>query len=149
MKNLFQSECANEILQRIDRLTPQTQRQWGRMDVAQMLAHCAVTMEVATDQKYLPWAFIGKILGRFFRSSFIGEKPVPKNSPTNPAFLMTGQHDFLAEKERLKKLVRQFFEGGESKCTKHPHSFFGPLTAVEWATGMYKHLDHHLRQFGV
>lgn len=80
MKNLFQSEAANEILQRIDRLTPETTHQWGKMNVTQMLAHCAVTMEVATDQKYLPWTFIGKVLGRFFKSSFIGEKPVPKTA---------------------------------------------------------------------
>ncbi|MBX7152175.1 DUF1569 domain-containing protein [bacterium] len=148
MKNLFQREAMNEILSRIDRLSPQSQRQWGKMDVAQMLAHCVVSMEVATDQKYLPWMFIGKVLGRFFKSNFVDEKPFKKNNPTHSTFIMTGQHDFAAEKERLKNLVRQFTEGGEVKCTKHPHAFFGPLTEMEWATGMYKHLDHHLRQFG-
>jgi transposase InsO family protein len=63
--------------------------------------------------------------------------------------VIADKRDFAREQEQLKVCVRQFHEGGEERCTKHPHSFFGPLTPQEWATGMYKHLDHHLRQFGV
>jgi Protein of unknown function (DUF1569) len=63
-------------------------------------------------------------------------------------FVISDKRDFVREQERLKGNVRQFHEGGEVRCTKHPHPFFGSVTPQEWATGMYKHLDHHLRQFG-
>ncbi len=148
MKNLFEKNTLTEILQRCEKLQPSAQRQWGKMDVAQMLAHCCATMEVATGQKFPPRLFIGKLIGRFAKPSFIGEKPFPHNSPTDKSFIVTDVRDFKKEKERLVQLVKQFAEGGAAKCTKHPHSFFGSLTPQEWSIGMYKHLDHHLRQFG-
>jgi len=49
----------------------------------------------------------------------------------------------------LCALIDRFAVGGPQCCTKHPHTFFGQMTPEEWATLMYKHLDHHLRQFGV
>ncbi len=113
-----------------------------------MLAHCAITMEMATGQRHLPRVFIGRIVGPMVKSSFLGPKPFSKNSPTDKSFLIKDQRNFDAEKERLLILVKQFAEGSEAKCTTHPHAFFGKLTPTEWATIMYKHLDHHLTQFG-
>ncbi len=49
----------------------------------------------------------------------------------------------------LSRLIDKFAAGGAAGCTKNPHSFFGKMTPEEWAILMYKHLDHHLRQFGV
>jgi transposase InsO family protein len=63
--------------------------------------------------------------------------------------VIADSRDFFREQEQLKLKVLQFHEGGEAKCTRHPHPFFGALTPQEWARGSYKHLDHHLRQFGV
>jgi hypothetical protein len=45
-------------------------------------------------------------------------------------------------------LIDRFAAAGPQGCTTHPHAFFGSLTPDEWAILMYKHLDHHLRQFG-
>jgi hypothetical protein len=149
MQNLFQPEAANEIVARIDKLEPTAQRQWGKMDVAQMLAHCSTTLDVASGRLVLPRMFIGRILGPLAKPNFINEKPFSKNSPTHGKFVITGSRDFAREQAELKQRVQQFQQGGEANCTKHPHTFFGPLTPQEWATGMYKHLDHHLRQFGV
>jgi transposase InsO family protein len=59
------------------------------------------------------------------------------------------ERDFVAERQRLRGLIDRFAAGGPAGCTKHPHSFFGPMTPEEWAALNYKHLDHHLRQFGV
>ena len=69
--------------------------------------------------------------------------------PTDNSFLVVDQRNFEKEKARLIELVTQFSTGGEAKCTTHPHPFFGKVTPHEWGAGMYKHLDHHLRQFGV
>jgi hypothetical protein len=149
MQNLFQPEAVAEVIARIDKLQPTTQHQWGKMDVAQMMAHCSATLDVASGRVVLPRMLIGRILGPFVRSTFINDKPFSKNGPTDKNFVIADKRDFAREQEQLKVRVRQFHEGGEAQCSKHPHSFFGPLTPREWGTGMYKHLDHHLRQFGV
>jgi Protein of unknown function (DUF1569) len=149
MKSLFEKEAEEEISNRINRLSVDSKGLWGKMDVAQMLAHCAVTMEIATGTKKLPRLFIGRVLGPFVKSSYLGPKPFPDNSPTDKNFIIKDQRDFDVEKKRLLSLVKQFSEGGEGKCTTHPHSFFGKLTPAQWGTSTLKHLDHHLRQFGV
>jgi hypothetical protein len=148
MENLYGTEATKAILTRIENLKPDASKQWGKMDVSQMMAHCSAALEVATDQKRIPRIFIGRILGPLFKSSYHSDKPFGKGSPTANEFIITDQRDFDKEKARLIKLVKQFAEGGEAKCTKEPHSFFGSITAQEWGTGMYKHMDHHLRQFG-
>ncbi len=147
MKNLFNQEAEQEILNRFNTLTPDSRRQWGKMYVDQMLAHCSVTLEVATGQKSPPRLFIGKLLAPFFKSSVLSDKPFSKNGPTDKSFIVTDRRDFDAEKTKLTGLIKQFSEGGAEKCTTHPHSFLGKLTADEWGLIMYKHLDHHLKQF--
>jgi Protein of unknown function (DUF1569) len=149
MQNLFQADAVNEVISRIDKLEAATQHQWGKMDVAQMMAHCSATLDVASGHVVLPRMFIGRILGPFVRSTLTNDKPFSRNGPTDKGFVISDKRDFAQEREQLKKRVRQFHQGGEEQCTKHPHSFFGALTPLEWATGIYKHLDHHLRQFGV
>ena len=147
MQNLFQPEAVSEVIARVDKLHPGSQRQWGKMDVAQMMAHCSATLDVASGRVVLPRMFIGRLLGPFVRPAFTNDKPFSKNGPTDKSFVIADKRDFVKEQEQLKARVRQFHEGGEAQCTKRPHSFFGPLTPQQWATGMYKHLDHHLRQF--
>jgi hypothetical protein len=71
------------------------------------------------------------------------------NSPTVEGLAVTDKRDLEIERKRLSGLIDRFVAAGPSGCTKHPHSFFGRLTPDEWAILMYKHLDHHLRQFGV
>lgn len=148
MKNLFERETVEEIISRIDKLQPASQRQWGKMDVAQMLAHCSAGMDMASGRLNLPRAFIGRLLGPFVKPIYTNEKPFSQNNPTAKELVFSGQRDFLREQQQLREKIRQFYEGGEAKCTRHPHPFFGALTPQEWSRGMYKHLDHHLRQFG-
>lgn len=147
MKNLFSKEAEQEVLTRLNNLSPQSARQWGKMEVDQMLAHCSAALEVAVGQKSPPRLFIGKILAPFFKSTVLGDKPFSKNGPTDKSFIITDRRDFTAEKSKLTGLINQFSAGGAAKCTTHPHSFLGRLTPDEWARLMYKHLDHHLKQF--
>ena len=148
-KNLFEQETVDDVISRIDKLQPTSQRQWGKMDVAQMMAHCSITMDIASGSLNLPRLFIGRLIGPFARSIYINEKPFSKNGPTGKELVVAAPRDFTREREQLKLKIRQFSEGGEVRCTRHPHPFFGPLTPRAWSRGMYKHLDHHLRQFGV
>jgi hypothetical protein len=93
--------------------------------------------------------FLGRLIAPFLKGIYTNEKPFQKNGPTGRELVVADQRDFAREREQLKAKVRQFYEGGEARCTQHPHPFFGSLTPRAWSRGMYKHLDHHLRQFGV
>ena len=148
MKNLFQADAVEEVMARIERLSPSSQPQWGKMDVAQMLAHLSTTMDMASGKFAAKRSLIGKLIGQRVRRIMSDDSPMRRNSPTAKELKVTAS-DFAREHERLKQSVREFHEGGESQVTKHPHPFFGDLTPLEWSTGMYKHLDHHLKQFGV
>jgi hypothetical protein len=149
MKTLLDPSVVVEMKQRLTALHPGSGRQWGKMDVAQALAHCSAGMEMALGDKHPPRLLIGRIIGPLFRSAYSNEKPMQPGSPTHPSLVVKDQRDFARERERLGSLIERFSAGGAKSCTTHPHPFFGKLTAAEWGSGMYKHLDHHLRQFGV
>jgi hypothetical protein len=118
------------------------------MDVAQMMAHCSGALDMASGKLNPPRMLIGWIIGPLVRPIYTNEKPFSRNNPTDKNLVISDTRDFAREQERLKICVREFHQGGEEKCTRHPHPFFGALTPSEWSRGMYKHLDHHLRQFG-
>jgi len=149
MKNLFQPDAVDEVVSRIGRLQPAAQRQWGTMDVAQMMAQCSAALDLASGRLVRPRILLGRLIGPLVRPIYSNDKPLSRNSPTDKKLVISDQRDFNREQEQLKTRIQQFHEGGEAQCTKHPHPFFGALTPHEWSTGMYKHLDHHLRQFGV
>lgn len=148
MKNLFQQETVDEVIARIDKLQPAAQRQWGKMEVPQMMAHCSRALDMATGTLILPRLLIGRIIGPFVKPIYTNEKPFARSNPTDKKLVVSDQRDFAHEQQQLKQKVQQFYQGGEEQCTRHPHPFFGALTPQEWSRGMYKHLDHHLRQFG-
>lgn len=148
MRNLFNETDTTEIINRLRNLKPNSQRLWGKMEIDQMLTHSRKALEMATGENDLPRVFIGKLIGRFFIKSFTNEKPFGKNGPTDKTLKITGQRDFEKEKQKLIETIKKFQTGGENKCSSHPHPFFGKVTPTEWSIGMYKHLDHHFRQFG-
>jgi hypothetical protein len=150
MKNLFEPATVEEIRARVARLGPTSQRQWGKMTAPQALAHCATTMEWATGDRIEPRAFVGRIFGPIAKSRVLkDEQPMAKNMPTAKSLIVNDERDLRKEGQRLCALIERFSAGGPAKCTKNPHTFFGSLTPEEWAQLMYKHVDHHLRQFGV
>jgi hypothetical protein len=150
MNNLFEAATAKEIRERIARLCPASQRQWGKMTAPQAMAHCSAVMEWAVGDSVAPRMFVGRILGPLVKSKVLkDEKPMVRNTPTAKSLVVKDERDLAKECARLSALVERFSAGGPQCCTKHPHTFFGRLTPEEWATLMYKHVDHHLRQFGV
>jgi hypothetical protein len=150
MKNLFEPERVREIRERLDRLQPSSERQWGTMAPAQMVEHCSRGLEMALGDKKLPRVPISYVLGWVVKPlAFRDDEPFRRNSPTAQALIVSDAHDLDTERLRLHGLIDRFAAGGPSCCTAHPHAFFGRLTPDEWAILMYKHLDHHLRQFGV
>lgn len=149
MNNLFDQSDVARILERIEKLTENSRRQWGKMNVAQMLAHCNVSIETAMGLNVIDRVFIGRIIGPLMKPSVLGKKPFAKNSPTDKSYIFTGERVFEEEKSKTIATINKFFEGGPAQCTSHPHPFFGKFTPEQWAVFQWKHLDHHLRQFGV
>ncbi len=149
MKNLFEPAAANEIRERLARLTPQSQRAWGKMSAAQMLAHCANSLDAAVGDVRPPRLLAGWLLGWAAKRGLKSDQPPPRNSPTTPDLRVRDEREFERERQRLAALIDRFVAGGPAACTTHPHSFFGALAPEEWATLLYKHLDHHFRQFQV
>ena len=145
---LFNDDDRAAVLARIDALQPAATRQWGKMNAAQMLCHCAHALDMATGNRPMKQAWIGKILAPLVRKSVLGRKPFSKNSPTDPTFVVSDERDFGAERARLVALINQFAVQGPESAGRLTHSFFGKLTGDEWGRLMCKHLDHHLRQFG-
>lgn len=149
MKNLFDEGTVSELTTRIQRLDERTQAYWGKMNVAQALTHCAGVLEMAVGLRRPPRVFIGRILGPALKRRALGTAaPLRRNTPTIPEFVVLDRRDLATARDQLLALIELFSSGGPALCTKHPHPFFGHLTPQEWAAFEYKHIDHHLRQFG-
>ena len=150
MQNLFTSKGAQTTIDRINQLTPETQAQWGKMNVAQMLAHLNVAYDMAMTNQYTKPGTLKKfMLKMFIKNAVVGPKPYPKNGRTAPEFVISDERDFVAEKKKLVDYINQVQKlGGAHFNGKESHSF-GPLNENEWNTLFSKHLDHHLTQFGV
>jgi Protein of unknown function (DUF1569) len=148
MKNLFQTDTAAEVKERIAGLTPNSPRLWGKMSAGQAVAHCCVSMKWALGEIVPPRMFVGRVIGGVIKPLVLGDdKPMRRNSPTAPTLIVQDERDLAVEKQRLSHLLDRFVEDGPQAFAVRPHCFFGKLTPDEWAILMYKHLDHHLRQF--
>jgi len=149
-KNLFEAAAVDDVKRRMEQLRPESERLWGKMNSAQALAHCCVAIGMAMGEVRPPRILLGRLLGPLAKKSVIvNGTPMRRNSMTEKSAVVTDERDFVVERQRLRESIDRFAAGGPGICTTHPHFFFGPLTPVEWATLMYQHLDHHLRQFRV
>jgi hypothetical protein len=150
MKNLFEAAAVEEVKERLARLRPDSGRLWGKMNAAQAVAHCAAGLELAVGDRLPPRKLLGRIIGGLVKPMALGtDEPMRRNTPTVKDLVVRDERDLDMERKRLSALIDRFAAAGPGGCTTHPHSFFGRLTPQEWAILMYKHLDHHLRQFGV
>ncbi len=151
MENVFDSKESQNYIDRINKLTPETQRKWGKMSVDQALAHLNVAYSYVFESgKYPKPGFIAKFfLKKFVKPKVVNELSYKENIPTSPAFIIADERDFEEEKkkligniQRVQQLGREAFEGKENVS-------FGKMTAQEWNNMFAKHLNHHLSQFGV
>ena len=151
MQNVFDAKDAQEYINRINNLTPETQRKWGKMSVNQVLAHLNVAYDLTfMPEKFPKPSFIAKfLLSRFVKPKITNEIPYKQSLPTSPAFIIADERNFEEEKakligniQRVQQLGREAFEGKENIN-------FGKMTAQGWNNMFAKHLNHHLEQFGV
>lgn len=148
--NTFDHSTTEKVLDRLNSLTADSQPQWGKMSIGQMLAHLNVAYEMAYGEKVVKnGAFAKFMLKKFVKPIVVGDKPYKRNSRTAPAFLMTDSKEFEKEKERLIAYVRKTEENGGDYFEGKESASFGPCTSKEWSNMFYKHIDHHFTQFGV
>jgi len=148
MKSLFDAAVFQQTVGRIEGLQPAAARQWGKMTPSQMLEHTTRALEMACGKGPQKQFWLGKLIGWAVRKSFVGEKPFSKNGPTDPDLIVRDEPNFDAAKNRLLAVMREFQSGGASGCDGNVHAFFGRMSGAEWGVTQFKHLDHHLRQFG-
>ena len=147
MKNILNEKDYSEIKDRIQRLSATSIRRWGKMDMQQMLVHCTVQLKLALSE--IP----SKTQGPSFMRSGLGKwilfsnMPWPKGANTPAEMNAQHAHFSLADVETEKKELLDYLEKAKYKEHLEPHPFFGNLNRKEWARLIYKHLDHHLKQF--
>ena len=146
VKNLFDTAVKQELIDRINTLAPESKAIWGKMNVAQMLAHCQMPLGVATGKHILKRNFLFSLIGPLFKKQLFNDKPFKRNLPTDKTFIIANPQDFAKEKQSLIDMINSF---SEASMSGKPHPFFGDLSNEEWSRGTWKHLDHHLQQFGV
>ena len=148
--NIFTKEVSDGIIERLNKLTPESQRKWGKMDVSKMLAHCNVAYEsIYEPDKHPKAGFPMNLILRFIvKPMVVGEKPPKKNSPTGPQFIIKSDKDFDAERARLIAYIERTQELGETEFDGRESHSFGVLNKTQWSNMLYKHIDHHLTQFG-
>jgi hypothetical protein len=148
--SIYLASTTEELFRRIDQLNPQSQGLWGKMTVGQMLSHCAVPYEQILGLNTVqPSLFMRIILKLFLKKSMVNEVPYKQNLPTAPSFIRSDQYDFEKEKDGLKTHIKTIQEMGAEKLAATPSLSLGTLSATEWNNLLYKHIDHHLQQFGV
>jgi Protein of unknown function (DUF1569) len=148
MDNLFEPATAAEIISRIQKLQPTSRAQWGKMNVAQMLAHCQGPIEVYFGEKKAKRQLMGVLFGKIAIKRLLGDKPWRRSLPTAREFKIVDTRDFEVERNKLVGIVNRFSAEGYT-ITSFTHPFFGKMSSQEYALFNYRHLDHHLQQFGV
>lgn len=149
MQSLFSASYNDGIIERINKLTVSSRPTWGKMNVGQMLTHCQQPLLVGTGELTLKRSLIGYLFGKIMKKKFLGGKKFDKNLPTDKSFIIIDKREFEIEKEKLIALIKAYKSQGAAVVKNESHPFFGKMSPDEWALLSWKHLDHHLTQFGV
>lgn len=149
MNSLFNPADRDALARRIAELEPGALRQWGRMDAAQMLKHCSMALGDLLGNRPVKQRLLGKLVTPLIRGQIFGDRPFRRNAPTDPLYVVSDPQDFEAERARLATLIDRVVQRGAARTEGMVHPFFGRLSGAQWGRLIYKHFDHHLRQFGV
>ena len=151
--NLLDKEIRDAIINRINKLTPDNQAGWGKMNVNQMICHCTDQLRISLGEKGTPEkpaGFFARTLLKFLVLKVIS---IPKNVPTSPKVDQvdgdgTPPTDFESDRNTLIEYIEKFVKASHEEAST-PHFKFGAMSKREWAILANKHLDHHLKQFSI
>lgn len=146
MKSVFDQSVRTEMIRRIESLNDNSRAQWGKMNVHQMLKHCILCDEMFLGKKKYKRVFLGQIFGRLGLKNLLkDETPLKHGSPTGTAFKITATGgDIANEKQQWKALIEEYANYANPGFE---HWFFGKMTKDQVGWFVFKHNDHHLRQF--
>ena len=147
MKSIFDIETRTEILKRIEGLNKETKAAWGQMTVTQMVKHCALCEKYYHGNLAVSRSFLGRLIGKTVINKMLkdDQSVLQKNAPTKPQFKVNHDIENLElEKEQWKSLIEQYASFDNDYFT---HWFFGKMSKQQLGQFIYKHCDHHLRQF--
>lgn len=147
MKTLWNDDDRNELLERIGRVEESAQPKWGKMTAGAMLAHITEAMKMATGELVCKPK---SMVTRFFpiKQLILYVVPFPKSAPTAKELLQGSDTPLAVSKLELVRLFNDAVSRrGQREWPSHPA--FGAMNERAWGALAYKHLDHHLRQFGV
>lgn len=149
MNSIYNKTSCDVIISRINQLNLESKALWGKMTVDQMVHHCKLATDVAFGKMDLKVNFLMKFLGKMLKKKVFYGGDMGKNSPTAKEFIIREHFDLETEKKALIANLNLFATEGKSSITLTNHPFWGKMSHEDWDTLMGKHLDHHLRQFGV
>ena len=146
-KSLWTESTRQEVVSRINRLTPDTKPLWGKMDARGMLSHLLDWMRMATGE--LPIRQRNLVIRHPPLKQFvIYWMPFPKGVPTAPELISRTSSDFAADVATLCSQIEAY--GAMATRADLPiHPAFGRMSNRAWGVLGYRHTDHHLRQFRV
>lgn len=150
MKTIFNQSTREELIKRITCLNDTCSAQWGKMNIFQMVKHNTNWNNwiAGKDPHIYNQVFIGKIFGKMaLRKMLKDERPIDRNVPTSSQFKIKDMNgDLAAEKLKWISLTASYENYHNPDFI---HDFFGKMTDEQIGILVYKHSDHHLRQFGV
>ncbi len=144
MPMLHEDRTRAEIIERIQGLRPDARARWGHMSVDQALWHLNQGLLVSLGQlqarpRPMPLRFVAKPIAVNVRW--------PRKEPNAPEMEPVSPHDFASERRRHLQMLEDFARRPlDARYPAHP--VLGAMTGREWSRMHYRHLDHHLRQFG-
>ncbi|MGN6638908.1 MAG: DUF1569 domain-containing protein [Mucilaginibacter sp.] len=144
MKTVYDQATRDELIARINSLSENSTALWGKMNVYQMLKHCSLWDEMAFGEVKFKRKFLGLIFGRIALRDMLKDEPSKKNLPSLPEFIIKDNGDVAAEKAKWVKSIGRYDDLSYSGFV---HPFFGKMTREQVGYMVYKHADHHLRQF--
>ena len=150
MKSIFDASTVSNFSKRIDKLNNGQSAIWGKMSAYQMLRHCVLSEHMYLGDNSYNRLFIGKLFGKMALKSILkDDSPLKKNQPTHPEFKIVGEGDITPLQKDWKELLKRYLETPDKSFSGFIHPFFGPMSKEQIGQYVYKHTDHHLRQFGI
>lgn len=150
MKQTFTQEGIEELVVRLGKLNSDTPRLWGSMTVSQMLKHCSLLyIYLIKGGSQRPKWYVRLVASIVYKPAMVNEKPYKQGLPTAPNFIIKGDPKFEETRKRLIGYIQEVHGYDKEKMENKVHPLIGKLSMQQWNNVIYKHIDHHLRQFGV
>jgi hypothetical protein len=147
MGSIYNKADNEAMIARINSLNPDSTALWGKMTVDQMCKHCNANIQIAFGKQTLKSNFLMRLLGSMLKNKAFNSD-FGKNSPTAKELIFKESYDFETSRKEFAESFSQFTQGTDVIKVLN-HSFWGKMTYEDWDKLIWRHTDHHLKQFGV